>query len=84
MGVLLAQLRTQGWVTVASNQLADEATRHATPMYLSLHKQIDCDDNATSVRFVDVPQRPEAISIHRPHGRRAWEPRGGAHETIAR
>jgi DNA-binding CsgD family transcriptional regulator len=67
-GVIIEQLRRQGWATVAGNQLADEATRHATPMYLSLHKQIDCDDHVTSIRLVDVPRRPEAISVERPHG----------------
>jgi DNA-binding CsgD family transcriptional regulator len=58
----------QGWTTTAISQTADAAAYHASPWYQEFRKQIDCDDNVTSIRIVDVPRRPEAISIDRPHG----------------
>jgi DNA-binding CsgD family transcriptional regulator len=65
---LNAVMQQQGWVTVAWNQLADQEAYHSSPMYLNFRKHIDCDDSVVSIRVVDVPARPEAISIDRPHG----------------
>ncbi len=62
------QMQRQGWVTVAGNQIADEVAYRASPFYRDLRKQIDCDDFVVSIRVVDLPQRPEAILIDRPHG----------------
>src|SRR5262245_53712319 len=61
-------MQRKGWVTVAGNQIADEATYRASPFYRDFRKQIDCDDFLISIRVVDVPVRPEAIMIDRPHG----------------
>lgn len=61
-------MRTHGWVTLAGNQLADEASYHASPFYQNFRKEIDCDDFVVSIRVVDLPRRPEAITIDRPHG----------------
>lgn len=68
MGELSTVMVQQGWATVAWNQIADREAYHASPMYLNFRKQIDCDDFVVSIRIVDVPKRPEAISIDRPHG----------------
>jgi len=65
---LYADMERQGWVTAAGSHLADEATYHASPWYQDFFKQIDCDDYVVSIRVVDVPRRPEAITIDRPHG----------------
>ena len=82
------QMQRQGWVTAAGNQLADEAAYHASPFYREFRKQIDCDDFVVSIRVVDLPQRPEAILIDRPHGAAAFGPREVAlvkllHDEIA-
>jgi DNA-binding CsgD family transcriptional regulator len=68
VGRMYADMERQGWVTTAMSQVTDEASYHASPYYQNFRKQIDCDDNLTSIRVVDVPRRPEAISIDRPHG----------------
>jgi DNA-binding CsgD family transcriptional regulator len=65
---LYDDLVRQGWVTVERGQMADEKTYHAAPYYLNFRKQLDCDDYVASIRMVDVPRRPEGISIDRPHG----------------
>jgi DNA-binding CsgD family transcriptional regulator len=82
------QMQRQGWVTAAGNQLADEASYHASPFYQNFRKQIDCDDFVVSIRVVDLPARPEAILIDRPHGASAFGSREVAlikllHDEIA-
>jgi DNA-binding CsgD family transcriptional regulator len=82
------QMQRQGWVTAAGNQLADEAAYHASPFYREFRQQIDCDDFVVSIRVVDLPARPEAILIDRPHGAAAFGPREVAlvkllHDEIA-
>jgi DNA-binding CsgD family transcriptional regulator len=66
--MVVEQLRSQGWVTVAANNLSDIAASICWPMYEEVLSKIDCEHNVNSIRIVDVPQRPEAISIHRPQG----------------
>jgi DNA-binding CsgD family transcriptional regulator len=61
-------LERQGWVTVAAGQFLDRDVYHASPHYLDYRRAIDCDDFVVSMRIVDVPRRPEAINIDRPHG----------------
>ncbi|HEY2760975.1 MAG TPA: LuxR C-terminal-related transcriptional regulator [Pirellulales bacterium] len=81
MGIILDQMRAQGWVTIAGNQIADEAKRRTPPLnertdeatqhaaaMTAFRQHIDCDDSVVSVRIVDVPRRPEAITINRPFG----------------
>lgn len=68
MTELYGEIVQHGWVTAAGNQLVDEATYHASPMYQNFWKQIDCDDFLVSIRILDVPRRPESICIDRPHG----------------
>jgi len=85
---LNADMERQGWVTAAGSHLADEATYHASPWYQNFFKQIDCDDYVVSIRVVDVPRRPEAITIERPHGAPAFGSREVAllrllHDEIA-
>jgi DNA-binding CsgD family transcriptional regulator len=67
VGQMYADMERQGWVTIAMSQVSDEASYHASPYYQNFRKHIDCDDNLTSIRVLDVPRRPEAISIDRPH-----------------
>jgi hypothetical protein len=61
-------LLRQGWVTLQRSQMADEETYHDAPYYRNFRKQLDCDDYVVSIRMVDLPRRPEGISIDRPHG----------------
>jgi DNA-binding CsgD family transcriptional regulator len=72
---LYDDLVRQGWVTVPRSQMTDEETYHAAPHYLSFRKQLDCDDYVVSIRMVDLPRRPEAINIDRPHGAEPFGPR---------
>ncbi len=65
---LSVDMARQGWATVAGSQIVDEASYHDSPWYQNFFKQIDCDDYVVSIRVVDVPRRPEAITIDRPHG----------------
>jgi DNA-binding CsgD family transcriptional regulator len=65
---LYDDLVRQGWVTVARSEMADDQTYHAAPYYRDFRKHLDCDDYVASIRMVDVPRRPEGISIDRPHG----------------
>jgi DNA-binding CsgD family transcriptional regulator len=82
------QMQRQGWVTAAGNQLADEGSYHASPFYREFRQRIDADDFVVSIRVVDLPARPEAILIDRPHGAAAFGPREVAlvkllHDEIA-
>jgi DNA-binding CsgD family transcriptional regulator len=72
---LHAQLSRQGWVTACRDQVTDMAAYRAAPMYQEFRRQIDCDDYVVSMRIVDVPRRPEAINIDRPHGAPHFGPR---------
>jgi DNA-binding NarL/FixJ family response regulator len=65
---LHADLQRQGWVTAAANQIADADAYHASPHYQNFRRQLGSDDFVVSMRIVDIPRRPEAISIDRPHG----------------
>lgn len=65
----------QGWVTVPRSRMADEETYHAAPYYLTFRRPLDCDDYVVSIRMVDLPRRPEGISIDRPHGAEPFGPR---------
>jgi DNA-binding CsgD family transcriptional regulator len=72
---LYGQIVRQGWVTVTRRELADEAAYHAAPHYLDFRRRLDCDDYVVSVRIVDIPRRPECISVDRPHGAAPFGPR---------
>jgi DNA-binding NarL/FixJ family response regulator len=81
VGLIVQTVRRQGWATMAGNQVAAELARSASasePISVEttksasdiqeLRQHIDCDDCVVSVRIVDVPRRPEVITIERPHG----------------
>jgi DNA-binding CsgD family transcriptional regulator len=72
MGEYWEDMQRQGWVTSALSQICDQSLYHSSPWYQNFRKEIDCDDNVASIRVVDLPQRPEAISIDRPHGAPAF------------
>jgi DNA-binding CsgD family transcriptional regulator len=72
---LFEDLLRQGWVTTPRSEMADEAAYHAAPYYLNVRKPLDCDDYILSIRMVDVPLRPEAITVDRAHGEPAFGPR---------
>lgn len=65
---IYAQIVKQGWVTTTRNEVSDAAEYHAAPYYRDFRRHIDCDDYVVSIRLVDVPRRPEGITIDRPHG----------------
>ena len=69
---LYEDLARQGWVTLRRSEITDEPTYYAAPYYLNFRKQLDCD---VSIRMVDVPRRPEGITIDRAHGAHAFGPR---------
>src|SRR4029450_6342609 len=51
-------------------------------------RHIDCDDYVVSIRIVDVPRRPEGITLARPRGAPPFTPREVAllkllHDQIA-
>jgi DNA-binding CsgD family transcriptional regulator len=65
---LYGEMVRQGWATAARSEIADDASHYAAPYYRDFRRRIDCDDYVVSIRIVDVPRRPEAISVDRPHG----------------
>ena len=86
---LHAQLERQGWVTAAGNQVCDPEEYHASPHYRNFRRHIGSDDYVVSMRIVDIPRRPEAISIDRPVGAAPFGPREVAllkllHDEIGR
>ena len=88
MTVMYEHLQRQGWATVARGQLCDDQAFYAAPYYRDFRRHIDCDDYVTSIRMVDVPRRPEGITIDRPHGAPRFGPREVAllkllHDEIA-
>lgn len=85
---LYGDMVRQGWATAARAQIADDDAYYAAPYYRNFRRHIDCDDFVVSIRIVDVPRRPEAISIDRPHGAPRFGPREVAilrllHDEIA-
>ena len=85
---LYGHMVRQGWATASRGELSDDASYHAAPFYRDFRRHIDCDDFVVSIRIVDVPHRPEAISIDRPHGAPRFAPREVAllkllHDEIA-
>jgi DNA-binding CsgD family transcriptional regulator len=85
---LHADIERQGWVTAAGNQLAHPDDYHASPHYRDFRRPIGSDDYVVSIRIVDVPRRPEAITIDRPQGATPFGPREVAllkllHDQIA-
>ena len=85
---LAEHMDRQGWATAARAELSDDASYHAAPYYRDFLRHLDCDDYVVSIRVVDVPRRPEAISVDRPHGAARFGPREVAllkllHDEIA-
>jgi DNA-binding CsgD family transcriptional regulator len=77
LSTLYQTMVRQGWVTAARRELSDDTSYHAASFYRDFQRHIDCDDFVVSIRIVDLPRRPEAITIDRPHG----APRFGPRET---
>jgi DNA-binding CsgD family transcriptional regulator len=75
MAALHNQLSRQGWVTAARDQFTSAEDFHPAQSYARFRQQIGCDDFVVSIRIVDVPRRPEAINIDRPHGAARFGPR---------
>jgi len=65
----------QGLVTMPRVDMVDEETYHAAPHYREFRQKLDCDDYIVSIRMVDMPRRPEGITIDRPHGAEPFGPR---------
>ena len=68
MSNLYDRISRQGWVTATRAEVADDSAYRAAPYYRNFRRRIDCDDYVVSIRIVDVPRRPEAINVDRPHG----------------
>lgn len=77
LSTLQDEISRQGWVTVARDEITSADAYHAAAMYQNFRRQLDCDDYVVSIRVMDAPRRPEAISIDRPHG----APRFGSREV---
>jgi DNA-binding CsgD family transcriptional regulator len=77
MDRLYGMMNRQGWATAARAELSDDRSYHAAPYYRDFQRHLDCDDFVVSIRVVDLPRRPEGITIDRPHG----APRFGPRET---
>ena len=75
LATLYGHMLRQGWATAAQAELSDDASYHAAPYYVDFRRHLDCDDYIVSIRVMDVPRRPEAISIDRPHGAARFGPR---------
>ena len=75
LATLYGHMLRQGWVTAARAELSDEESYHAAPYYRDFRRHLDCDDYVVSIRIVDVPRRPEAITVDRPHGAARFGPR---------
>ena len=75
MATLHGILNRQGWVTVSRDQFTTPEEFHASQSYSSFRNQIGCDDFLISIRLVDIPGRPEAISIDRPCSAPRFGPR---------
>lgn len=85
---LYAVFSEQGWVTMPRRQMVNDDTYYAAPHYLDFRKSLDCDDYVVSIRMVDMPSRPEGITIDRAHGAEPFGPREVAllkllHDEIA-
>ena len=74
---LHARLNRQGWVTAAASEISDAGSYHASPHYREFRRRLGSDDFVVSMRIVDFPRRPEAITIDRPLG----APRFGGREV---
>lgn len=68
IAMLHTTLNRQGWVTAARDQLTSPRDYHPAQSYMNFRRELGCDDYVISIRIVDVPRRPEAISIDRPDG----------------
>ena len=88
LSTLYGHMLRQGWATAARAELSDDASYHAAPYYRDFLRHLDCDDYVVSIRIVDVPRRPEGITVDRPHGAARFGPREVAllkllHDEIA-
>ncbi|HEY4234766.1 MAG TPA: helix-turn-helix transcriptional regulator [Lacipirellulaceae bacterium] len=81
-------MKSQGWVTMAGSQTADEASGPASPTDRRLMECVDWGHYVVSIRVVDVPRRPEVINTYRPRAAQPFGPREVAllkllHDEIA-
>jgi DNA-binding CsgD family transcriptional regulator len=75
MATLKRRLDQQGWVTLARDEISSAAEYRPSQSFMNFRRQMGCDDYVLSIRIVDVPRRPEAISIDRPRGAPRFGPR---------
>jgi DNA-binding CsgD family transcriptional regulator len=88
MSGIFAQMKSQGWVTMAGSQAPGDVTPPAPPMDRRLTERVDWGHYVVSIRVVDVPRRPEVINTYRPHDAQPFGPREVAllkllHDEIA-
>ena len=75
MAGIYAQMKSQGWVTMAGSENASEESREAGVIGHEFLKRVDWGPSVTSIRIVDVPRRPECINMYRPQGAQPFGPR---------
>ncbi len=75
IAALHSALNGQGWVTAARDQFTSLSEFHSRQSFVSFRRQLGCDDYVVSLRIVDVPRRPEAIVVDRPHRAPQFGPR---------
>jgi DNA-binding CsgD family transcriptional regulator len=88
MAGIYAQMKSQGWVTMAGSENVDENATQSSPMDQALLERADWGPYVVSIRVVDVPRRPEVINTYRPRGSQPFGPREVAllkllHDEIA-
>ena len=88
LGTLYGDMVKQGWATRARGEISEDAAYRESPYYREFRRRVDCDDFVVSIRMVDLPRRPEAITVDRKHGASRFGPREVAilkllHDEIA-
>jgi DNA-binding CsgD family transcriptional regulator len=88
MSGIVAQIKAQGWVTMAVSEEAHEQSRQLSPIDDEFLDSVDWGPALFSIRVVDVPRRPEVLNAYRPRGSQPFGPREVAlikllHDEIA-
>jgi DNA-binding CsgD family transcriptional regulator len=75
MANICAQMKTQGWVTMAGGEVDVETNYPVSSLEQELNRRMDWGPALVSIRIVDLPRRPEVINTYRLRGAQAFEPR---------
>src|SRR4051812_6665708 len=75
MAGIYAQMKSQGWVTMAGIEPAGDDSGETYHIDRELLGHVDWGPCVVSIRVVDVPRRPEVINTYRPRGSQPFGPR---------